>query len=192
MSKYYTKKRIKEYDEAMVLNAISNIKMAEKDQLTVFFDMDNTLFVYSTESNDKLSLKLENNPGFFANLPVMEFAKETIQAIKDMGISCKIISAADPGQKREDKIISIKKNELPFEDGDILFVEHGKSKAELLSNMGYDIEKSILVDDYCGNLFDWYEAGGLGVKKTFSGKKRNIPQVKELPELVFLIKSLLD
>lgn len=191
MNKYYTKKRNEEYEETKVYNAISNIKMAHKDQITVFFDMDNTLFVYSTESNDKKSLVEENKPGFFANLPLMEYARETIEALRDMGIDCKIISAADKGQKREDKILSVKKNNLPFKEEDILFVEHGRSKAELLQSMGYDIKKSILVDDYCQNLFDWYNAGGLGIKKTFSGKKRNIPQVHQLPELISIISSLI-
>lgn len=191
MNKYYTRKRVVDYDEKLVLNAFKNVKKAGKD-LTVFFDMDNTLFIYSTESNDKLSLEKEKNPGFFATLPLMDNAKETIQALKDMGIACKIISAADPGRKREEKIISIVKNDLPFDKEDILFVEHGKSKAELLSSMGFDITKSILVDDYYKNLFDWYENGGLGVKKTFSGKKRNIPQVKELYELVPFISGLVS
>lgn len=191
MSNYYVKKRFEEYDEKKVEDAYKNIQnLSSVKDLTVFFDMDNTLFVYSTESNDKKSLKEENNPGFFANLPLMENARETVQALKDMGISCKIISAADPGQKREDKITSVKKNSLPFEEADILFVEHGKSKAEILSAMGYDITKSILVDDYCMNLFDWYNNGGLAIKKTFSGKKRNIPQVKDLKELVSFISNL--
>lgn len=190
MNKHYVPKRTREYDEEKVLHAISNLKIARKEERTIFFDMDNTLFIYSTDSNDRKSLVEENNPGFFANLELMEYARETILSLRELGYDCKIISAADEGPKRSEKIISIKKNELPFADEDILFVPHGKSKAELLASMGFDIKKCILVDDYCGNIFDWYDHGGLAVKKTFSNKKRNIPQVHNLYELVDLVKNL--
>lgn len=193
MNKYYTKIRHFEYNKEHLLQAIKNIESAKKEDITIFFDMDNTLFIFSTNSNDNLSLMLQEQvPHFFAKLPMMRYAKETIDALKAMGFKCKIISAAKPGQPRIDKIESIKINNLPFDEEDIIFVEHGKSKAGLLASMGYDISKCILVDDYYRNLFDWYAAGGLGIKKTFSGKKRIIPQVKELNELIDLVQKFVS
>ena len=45
-------------------------------------------------------------------------------------------------------------------------VFNGENKSEQVRNMGYDLTKTILVDDYCKNLSDWIEAGGLAIKKS--------------------------
>ena len=42
MNKYYTKIRHFEYNKEHLLQAIDNIKAANKDEITIFFDMDNS------------------------------------------------------------------------------------------------------------------------------------------------------
>ena len=45
-------------------------------------------------------------------------------------------------------------------------------------------------EDYYQNICNFYEIGGLGIKKTYSGKQRPIPQVESLVDLFSVLYSL--
>ena len=49
---------------------------------------------------------------------------------------------------------------------------------------------AIIVDDYHMNIIDAYNQGVIGVKKTYSGKKRPVYQISEFYELLFVFKKL--
>ena len=73
-----------------------------------------------------------------------------------------------------------------FRSEDIILINVGENKADYIDNP----ETSILVDDYYQNICNFYEIGGLGIKKTYSGKQRPIPQVESLVDLFSVLYSL--
>ena len=73
-----------------------------------------------------------------------------------------------------------------FGDEDIILVNKGENKADYIEN----IEKSILVDDYHQNIEDFYNAGGIAIKKTYSGKVRPIPQIESLVDIFSVLYDL--
>ena len=53
-----------------------------------------------------------------------------------------------------------------------------------------DVKHSVLVDDYYVNLNEMYAAGGIGIKKSYSGKERPVPVVKSLIDLFPILHDL--
>lgn len=188
---YYRKLRTEEYKKSIINKIKRQFKGLNPCDVNIFFDMDNTLYIYSTESNDLASLKIQHNPGFFANLELCDKESPAVLAeLIKMGYKVYILSACCSEAVKADKRAALAKH-FPFlTDEQIIFTMNGENKAEKIQERGIDLKKSILVDDYCVNLFAWMEKGGLAIKKTFSNKKRNIPQIHIFEELFGILKDL--
>lgn len=191
-NKYYKKIRKIQYDKSLINKIIKEFKGLNPKDVYLFIDMDNTLFIYSKDSNDELSLELQNQRGFFKNLEPYQGAPEILFKLKEMGFNVRILSACmDNDYCEEEKRESLYKH-FPFiKDDEMIFTKHGENKAERIKSMGIDLNKSILLDDYYVNLINWMEIGGLAIKKTYSGKKRPIPQVKYFHEMFVILEKIL-
>ena len=62
----------------------------------------------------------------------------------------------------------------------------GENKSNYIEN----IESSILVEDFYQNIQNFYAVGGVGIKKTYSGKARPIPQVESLVDIFSILYEL--
>ena len=173
------------YDAIAALQNEARIKSLDKKDINIFFDMDNTLFKYSVNHNDVLSLKLQNFEGFFENLEPFKEGPAVLKALIDEGYNVYILSSCcNDTYCMKEKRASLKKH-FPFiPDDQIILVMNGQNKAEQIALRGIDVQSSVLVDDYYVNIVNWIAQGGMGIKKTFSGKKREIPQVSDLRELL--------
>ena len=70
-------------------------------------------------------------------------------------------------------------------------VIYGIKLLEALKELNIENPKtSILIDDYYKNIQNFYEQGGIGIKKTYSGKERPIPQVESLVDLFSVLFEL--
>lgn len=190
---HYRKIRTKKYDPKLISKIKKTFKGLKPNQISIFFDMDNTLFIYSKDSNDELSLELQKNRGFFENLEPYKEGPEVLKKLMDLGYNVFILSACmNNDYCKLEKRKSLEKH-FPFlKDEQIIFTLNGENKAEKIKEKGIRIAgRSVLVDDYCVNLFNWMDEGGLAIKKTFSGKKRNIPQVHNFNEMYDILEGIL-
>lgn len=182
-----------EYDKNIIKNILNTYKGLKPKDVHLFFDMDNTLFIFSVNSRDDISLKLQENEGFFKNLKPMNGAPETLLKLKDLGFNIYILSACMDNEYCEKEKKESLHIHFPFiDEKNMIFTKHGENKAERITSMGIDIKKSILIDDYYVNLLNWMELGGLAIKKTFSGKKREIPQIKEYQVLENILFEIIQ
>ena len=181
-----------EYCLAQILIIIASFKGFDPSQINLFFDMDNTLFIFSKDGRDDLSLIAQQFKGFFENLEPYPEGPRVLKKLIEMGFNVYILSSCMTNEYcRPEKRESLRKH-FPFlKDEQIIFVNNGENKAQKIKEMGIDISKSILVDDYCVNLQAWMDEGGLAIKKTYSGKERLIPQVKNLNEIFGILEDVL-
>ena len=133
-----------------------------------YYDMDNTLALFSIKGEETETLEKMYEKGFFRNLPIMENSMETLSALMFDGHEVFILSACiDSPYCKQEKIEWIE-HYLPFiPKENIILVPIGTNKAEHIGN----VENSFLIDDYKKNLVEWEKAGGIPVKKRFSMKK---------------------
>lgn len=161
--------------------------MNKRKDYVLYYDMDNTLCFWGRKEDRLEILKKVRDKGFFANLKPIDNCEKALTKLFKMRYEIKIISACEDTEhcyieKRE----WIKKY-LPFiTDKNIILCKIGENKTKFVQ----DITKSILIDDYGKNLNEWMEAGGIAVKKSFSGKKRNIPVVKDHMDIFKVLKAL--
>lgn len=181
--------RTVDYDVALI-ESIKNRFMAEglrPEDVTIYFDMDNTLAIFSYFGNDDEALKKANRKGFYRNLQCFEEAPGVIETLQMIGFRVKILSVyLDTKYCKEEKVAWIEYHLPSIKKEDIVLVPKGDKKTDYVE----DIKHSILVDDYFGNLITWMEEGGLAIKKTFSGKQRPIPQVMNLTEIFKVLYDL--
>lgn len=177
------------YNKELIDNNIEkfkkrNLKPCEVD---LYFDMDNTLCLFSPFGDIETSCRVMYQEGFYRELLCFPEAPAVLENLLNIGFNVKILSSCvDSEYCRPEKIAWINYH-LPFvEDKNILLLPVGQSKSDLILNP----EKSILVDDYHINITDIYNHGGIGVKKTFSGKERPIPQVASLVDIFSVLHSL--
>ena len=178
-----------EYDEKLIkeiADRFSNEGLKPSD-ITIYFDMDNTLAIFSYFGNDDEALKKANRKGFYRNLQCFEEAPAVIETLQRIGFNVKILSVyLDTKYCKKEKIAWIEYHLPSISKEDIVLVPKGEKKTDYVT----DIKHSILVDDYYGNLMTWMEEGGLAIKKTFSGKQRPIPQVMNLVEIFKVLYDL--
>ena len=188
----YTKLRNVEYNKKQIKKIKKKFRGLSPKDINIFWDMDNTLFIFSKNSDDKKSLKMQENEGFFRDLEAMDGGPEVVEELEKMGFNVFILSACcNDTTCPKEKYESIKINYPSIKDENIIFVMNGENKAEKIKSLGLDINRSILVDDYYANLMAWLELGGLAIKKTFSGKKRPIPQIKDFHEIYGILEEVL-
>jgi len=177
------------YNEQQIKQIWENFKnrRLKPEDITIYFDMDNTLCIFSYHGDDESALKKAQTKGYYRNLLCFQEAPATIETLQRIGFKIKIISACiDTKWCREEKREWIRFHLTTIKDNDIILIDNGLNKTNFVEN----IETSILVDDYYKNLLDWMEKGGLAIKKTYSGKSRPIPQVSSLVEIFDILHKL--
>ena len=135
----------------------------------IFYDMDNTIAIFSIKGREGEALERMFEKGFFANLPIMQDVQETLAGLMYEGHEVFLLSACiNSPYCKVDKMKWIEKY-LPFiPEENIYLVPVGTNKAEAIGN----VENAYLVDDYSKNLIEWEQAGGIPVKKRFSNKSK--------------------
>lgn len=157
------------------------------EDITIFFDMDNTLAIFSYNGDDETALKKASKKNYYRNLECFEEAASTIETLQMIGFKVKILSVyLDTAYCKKEKLAWCEYHIPTINKEDIILVPKGGVKTDYVE----DIKHSILVDDYYVNLMNWMELGGLAIKKTHSGKERPIPQVNSLIEIFKVLYDL--
>lgn len=180
---------MRKYDIALINNSIENFKRLNLKpyEVDIYFDMDNTLCLFSPFGDIETSCRAMYQKGFYRELLCFSEAPVVLDNLQNIGFNVKILSSCIDSKYCNPEKIAWVNYHLPFvEDKNILLLPMGQSKSDLIPNP----EKSILVDDYHINITDIYRHGGIGVKKTFSGKERPIPQVSNLVDIFSVLHSL--
>lgn len=178
------------YDVNLVKDNIRKFKSKryKSDEITICFDMDNTLCLFSPFGNIEQAMKNMHKKGFYKNLTCFPEARNVIETLQKYGFNVKILSACiDSPYCKKEKLEWINTYLPSVKEEDIILVEVGENKADYIKNPN----STILVDDYHKNIQDFYEAGGIAVKKTYSGKCRPIPQVKSLNDIFNILSDLI-
>ena len=178
------------YNTELIETNIARFKTIMKDysgERTILFDADNTLYQFSTYGNVAKSLSLCYSKGFFKNLPIFAEAPIVIENLQRLGLRCGIISAlVDSPFCNTEKRESFGYYFPMIKPEDIYLIPEGTNKTSVIK----DVEHTILVDDFHGNINDWYEAGGIAIKKSYSGKPRPVPVVTSLIDLFPILHEL--
>lgn len=170
-----------------VIANFKNVISLDGKQITVLFDADNTLYRFSTYKQSHLAVTEMYTKGFFKGLPIFPEAVPVIENLQKLGIKCGIMSTLiDTPFCLAEKQESFKYYFPMIESDDIYLIPPNTRKSDYVT----DIKHTILVDDYFKNINDWYEAGGIGIKKSYSGKKRPVPVVTSLIDLFSVLKDL--
>ena len=178
------------YDVEIVNKVIRDFKERRRYSTiptTLMFDADNTLYRFSTYGLENVSLRDMFSEGFFKNLPIFPEAPSVIKNLQKLGFNCGIISTAidSPYCVREKKE-SFNYYFPMIDDKDIHILDSKTPKWTAVES----IADTILIDDYHKNLMDWYNVGGVAIKKSYSGKDRPIPVITSLIDLFYVLKEL--
>lgn len=177
------------YNTALVQHNIEKFQMQgyKPSDVTLFFDLDNTLCLFSYFGTETLSMQSMYSKGFYRSLPCFPEAPPVLKRLQQIGYNvCILSSCIDSPYCKKEKLEWVH-HYLPFiRDSHIKLVEVGEDKSKYIMHPS----KAILVDDYYKNLEDIYNSGGVGIKKTYSGKSRVIPQVNSLEDIFNVLKYL--
>lgn len=156
-------------------------------EVTIYFDLDNTLALFSPYGDVEGACKAMYSKGFFRELICFAEAPAVLENLIRIGFKVKILSTCiDSPYCRKEKLEWVKYH-LPFiKEEDVILISKGESKSDYICNP----KCSILVDDYYENIIDMYENGGIAIKKTYSGKERPIPQVESLVDIFSVLCRL--
>ena len=174
-----------------VAQIIANYDWISK--ITVFLDMDNTLFRFSYgKSNDVDVLERIFDEGFYRNLDPMKNI-DIYEALQLLGIKVYILSACVKTPHCKDEKKAALKEHMPFiTTKQMIFCMVGENKAEyaMKKTQLKSLEYAFLIDDWKGNLTAWREAGGIPIKKAMSYKNRPYPTLLDHRDAVDMILSL--
>ena len=168
------------------INEFKNKNYGHND-ITIYFDMDNTLCLFSVYGQEDASMKAMYSKGFYRELPCFSEAPAVLENLQNLGYKVKILSSCiDSPYCKPEKKLWLNYHIPTLNDEDIILINVGENKADYIENP----ETSILIDDYYKNIQNFYEQGGIGIKKTYSGKERPIPQVESLVDLFSVLFEL--
>lgn len=177
------------YDKDLIMQRVEEFrsKNYKPQDLTIYFDLDNTLALFSIYGTEDQVVKIMYSKGFYKELPIFTEAPYVLENLMRIGFRVKILSSCiDSPFCRPEKIEWVNYH-LPFiKKRDIILIENGKTKADYIK----DPTKSILVDDYFTNLMAMYEAGGIAIKKSYSGKDRPVLQISNLIDIFSVLYDL--
>lgn len=178
------------YNDELIAQRIEEFK---KEFLTydgpkyVMFDADNTLIKFSTYGKIEEAMQLCYNRGFYKNLPAYEEAEVVVECLQRLGFIVGIISAyIDTPFCYKEKMESFKYHFPTIKEEDIILVAVGSDKSSYIR----DLKHTVVVDDFHRNVSKVYAAGGLAIKKSYSGKPRPVPSITSLIELFPLLHEL--
>ena len=177
------------YNEDLVKQIIEKFKAKnyKPEDITIYLDMDNVLCLFSVFGDEETAVKRMFHKGYYKELQCFPEAPAVIENLQRVGFTVKILSSCvDSPYCKPEKELWIHYHLPSIKDEDIILINVGENKADYIGNP----ETSILVDDYYKNIQNFYECGGIGIKKTYSGKQRPIPQVESLVDLFSVLYSL--
>ena len=177
------------YDEQEIPKLIKAFceRVQESPTLKMYFDADNTLYKFSTYNRIYDSLSMMHTKGFYKNLPVFIEAPDVVSGLQRMGIEVYVISnTIESPWCESEKMESLNYHFPMIPKSNILLLPPESRKTDYVD----DVEHSILVDDYHVNINQWFDAGGLGIKKSYSGKKRVVPVICSLIDLFPVLYEL--
>lgn len=177
------------YDINLVNQNIENFRSQSyrHQDVTIYFDMDNTLCLFSPFGDVETSCRQMFQKGFYRELPCFPETPSVLENLLNLNFNIKILSSCIDSPYCEKEKLEWVNYHLPFiENKNILLLPTNIDKSTLIDSP----YSSILVDDYYHNIIDIYEHGGIGVKKTFSGKTRPIPQVSSLVDIFSVLSDL--
>jgi 5'(3')-deoxyribonucleotidase len=137
----------------------------------LFFDMDNTLAIFSQNREHEKNVVLEKmyEKGFFAGLEPMPNARFTIEKLQERGNRIYIVSACiESPYVEQEKRLWLREHLPTIKEEDTFFLPVGESKTELIKSLfsNEKINKQfVLIDDYEKNLVPFKLAGGTTIKK---------------------------
>ena len=142
------------------------------EKLNLYFDMDNTLALFSPkEQDEKLILEQMFEVGFFRNLAPLDNCTSVLPMVAENlknKVEMFILSACiDTPHCRTEKLEWLQEH-LPFiKKENIIFTKVGENKTDYITTTP---NTSILFDDYSTNLKQWVAWGGVAIKKRSSEK----------------------
>lgn len=186
------------YDKKLIKKTVKKFKKRELNirDINIFLDIDNTLALFSQKGGDAIACELAQEDGFFEDLPIFHCVEDTLMDLTRLGANIWILSAYPLRPNHEDMHSARTEKDkwieryIPFIPKERrLLVPVGTNKAEIIDSV-CDRKTAIFIDDYGKNIIHAYEAGIVGIKKTYSGKKRPCPQVRDFYDIFKVLKKL--
>ena len=180
-----------EYNVDVVRKVLSEFKSMRElnpdEPIEIVFDADNTLYRFSDYGMIAEAKRDMYTKGYFKNLNIFTEAPIVIENLQKLGIRVHISTGLidSPFCKRE-KEESFAYYFPMIHEEDIHFVQEGQSKAEMFTS----VKNKILVDDWYYHINDWYQHGGVGIKKSYTGKTRPVPVITSLIDLFRVLHFL--
>lgn len=176
------------YNVELIKSVINKFKNeVSLDDLEIYFDADNTLYRFSTYGQIEQALGLCYTKGFYKELPIFSEAPAVIENLQRIGIKVGIISTyIDTPFCYPEKMQSINYHFPTIPNDMIHLVPTGVKKSSIFDSLS----NKLLVDDYHNNITDWYENGGVGIKKSYTGKARPVPVVCSLIDIFSVLHEL--
>ena len=141
-------------------------------KLNLYFDMDNTLALFSPKGEDeKLILEQMFEVGFFRNLKPLDNCISVLamvaENLKDKVEMFVLSACIDTPYCQTEKYQWLQEH-LPFiKEENYIFTKVGENKTDYVKTVP---ATSVLFDDYSKNLQQWAAWGGVAVKKRSSQK----------------------
>lgn len=179
-----------EYDVELINRRIEEFKERMKSsEVTpmILFDSDNTLYRFSTYGMIAEAKRDMYTKGYFKNLHIFEEGPAVIENLQRLGIRCGICTGLiDSPYCEFEKRQSFSYYFPMINESDIYCIPPGMKKTDVVGN----VRNIVLIDDYYKNINDWYEAGGIAIKKSYTGKPRPVPVITSLIDLFSVLHSL--
>ena len=159
------------------------------NDIFIFWDLDNTIYLFSEWGKDKEAVRKSEEEGFYETLPIFPGASSFLQFLMTLCPNVYILSKFPRNGADKEKIRSIERDMPFFPKNHILLIGLNENKGDVIRKV-CNPTHAIIVDDYHMNIIDAYNQGVVGIKKTYSGKKRPVYQISEFYELLFVFKKL--
>jgi len=186
------------YDKKKIKKTIKKFKKRKINikELNIFLDIDNTLALFSQKGGDDIACKLAQTEGFFESLPIFHCVEDTLMYLTRLGAKIWILSAY-PLRTKSDNIHSAKDEKDKWLDTHLPFIPKerrliipvGTNKSTVIESV-CDKKTAIFIDDYGENILHAYEMGIVGIKKTYSEKKRPCPQIRDFYDIFKVLNKL--
>lgn len=159
------------------------------NDLFFFWDLDNTIYLFCEWGKDKEQIEASLKEGFYTKLPIFKGASAFLQFLMSLCPNVYILSKYPRAGADLEKIAAIKRDMPFFPEDHIILVGLEEDKGEVIKSI-CDPSHAIIIDDYHENIIDAYNQGIVGIKKTYSGKRRPVYQISEFYELLSVLKKL--